>query len=150
MRVIFILQGYFRRPPEKTLKNKHTKYANQPAPYRLLSGPLGLKCWESVLRVLFRKRELTEFLGKLGELCEELGEFAFAHTHTHHRLRGTHWAPSLELGEAQKTSLTLSFLLLVFLNSLFFSPARDSLFFKRFAFFSRDFRGSVGIKVLAF
>ena len=30
-------------------------------------------------RVLFRKRELTEFCGKLGELCEKLGEFALAH-----------------------------------------------------------------------
>ena len=27
----------------------------------------------------FRRRELTEFLGKLGELCEKLGEIAFAH-----------------------------------------------------------------------
>ena len=33
----------------------------------------------TVLRVLFRKRELNEFLGKLGEFCEKLGEFAFAH-----------------------------------------------------------------------
>ena len=32
-----------------------------------------------VSRVLFRKSELTEFYGKLGEFCEELGEFAFAH-----------------------------------------------------------------------
>ena len=29
--------------------------------------------------VLFRRRELTEFCGKLGEFCEKLGEFAFAH-----------------------------------------------------------------------
>ena len=30
-------------------------------------------------RVLFPKRELTEFLGKkLGEFCEKLGEFAIA------------------------------------------------------------------------
>ena len=29
--------------------------------------------------VLFRKRELTEFCGKLGEFCEKLGEFASAH-----------------------------------------------------------------------
>ena len=35
----------------------------------------------TVSRVLFRKRELTEFCGKLGEFCERLGEFAFAHTH---------------------------------------------------------------------
>ena len=33
----------------------------------------------TVSRVLFRKREVT--LGKLGEFCERLGEFAFAHTH---------------------------------------------------------------------
>ena len=33
-------------------------------------------CFEEVL---FRRRELTEFCGKLGEFCEKLGEFAFAH-----------------------------------------------------------------------
>ena len=33
----------------------------------------------TVSRVLFRKRELTEFCGKLGEFCEKLGEFASAH-----------------------------------------------------------------------
>ena len=33
----------------------------------------------TVSRVLFRKRELTEFCGKLGELCVKLGEFALAH-----------------------------------------------------------------------
>ena len=35
----------------------------------------------TVSRVLFRRRELTEFskLGKLGEFCEELGEFVFTH-----------------------------------------------------------------------
>ena len=33
----------------------------------------------TVSRVLFRKRELTEFCGKLGEFCQKLGEFAFAH-----------------------------------------------------------------------
>ena len=42
----------------------------------------------TVSRVLFRKRELTEFCGKLGEFCQKLGEFAFAHTNN--RLRGTH------------------------------------------------------------
>ena len=36
----------------------------------------------TVSRVLFRKRELTEFCGKLGEFCERLGELALAHTHT--------------------------------------------------------------------
>ena len=35
--------------------------------------------WNTVSRVLFRKRELTEFCGKLGEFCQKLGEFAFAH-----------------------------------------------------------------------
>ena len=30
----------------------------------------------TVSRVLFRRRELTEFCGKLGEFCEKLGEFA--------------------------------------------------------------------------
>ena len=33
----------------------------------------------TVSRALFRKRELTEFCGKLGEFCEEIGEFALAH-----------------------------------------------------------------------
>ena len=33
----------------------------------------------TVSRVLFRKRELTEFYGKLGEFCKKLGEFAFTH-----------------------------------------------------------------------
>ena len=33
----------------------------------------------TVSRVLFRTRELTEFCGKLGEFCEKLGEFAFTH-----------------------------------------------------------------------
>ena len=33
----------------------------------------------TVSRVLFRMRELTEFCGKRGEFCENLGEFALAH-----------------------------------------------------------------------
>ena len=33
----------------------------------------------TVSRVLFRRRELTEFCGKLGEFCQKLGELAFAH-----------------------------------------------------------------------
>ena len=33
----------------------------------------------TVSRVLFQNRELTEFYGKLGEFCEKLGEFAFTH-----------------------------------------------------------------------
>ena len=33
----------------------------------------------TVSRVPFRKRELTEFCGKLGEFCEKLSEFALAH-----------------------------------------------------------------------
>ena len=33
----------------------------------------------TVSRVLFRKRELTEFCRKLGEFWEKLGEFALAH-----------------------------------------------------------------------
>ena len=51
-------------------------------------------------RVLFRKRELTEFCGKLGEFCDKLGEVYL--WHTNNRLRGTHWALSLELGESDK------------------------------------------------
>ena len=47
--------------------------------------------------------------------------------------------------------LPLSFLSLLFLNSLFFSLARNSLFFLSvFLFFSRDSRGSVGIKIPCF
>ena len=34
----------------------------------------------TVSRVLFRKRELTEFLGELCEFFDKLGELAFAHT----------------------------------------------------------------------
>ena len=33
----------------------------------------------TVSRVLFRTKELTEFWGKLGEFCEKLGEFALSH-----------------------------------------------------------------------
>ena len=33
----------------------------------------------TVSRVLFRRRELTKFYGKLGEFGGKLGEFAFAH-----------------------------------------------------------------------
>ena len=32
----------------------------------------------TVSRVLFRRREFTEFRGKLGEFCAKLGEFAFS------------------------------------------------------------------------
>ena len=35
--------------------------------------------WNTVSRVLFRKREVTEFCGKLGEFCEKLGEIALKH-----------------------------------------------------------------------
>ena len=35
--------------------------------------------WNTVSRVLFRKRELTEFCDKLGYFYEKLGEFALAH-----------------------------------------------------------------------
>ena len=34
--------------------------------------------WITVSRVLFRKRELNELCGKLGESCEKLGEVALA------------------------------------------------------------------------
>ena len=46
-----------------------------------LSGKSGLlgNGRNTVSRVLFRRRELTEFYGKLGEFCEKLGEFALAH-----------------------------------------------------------------------
>ena len=35
--------------------------------------------WNTVSRVLVRKRELTEFCGKLGEFWKKLGEFVMAH-----------------------------------------------------------------------
>ena len=41
-----------------------------------------------VWRVLFRKRELTEFLGKLGEFCEKNSVSSLLHTSN--RLRRTH------------------------------------------------------------
>ena len=41
----------------------------------------------TVSRVLFQKRQLTAFCGKLGEFGEKLGEFAW---HINNRLRGTH------------------------------------------------------------
>ena len=44
--------------------------------------------WASFLVLFLYKRPgLTEFGAKLGEFCEKLGEFAFAHNN---RLRGTH------------------------------------------------------------
>ena len=33
----------------------------------------------TVLRIVFRKRELTEFCAKFGEFCGKLGDFALAH-----------------------------------------------------------------------
>ena len=42
-------------------------------------------CFEST--VSENSLSLTEFWGKLGEFCEELGEFAFAQKNT---LKGTH------------------------------------------------------------
>ena len=47
--------------------------ASQAKPQRVGNGR------NTVSRVLFRKRELTEFYDKLGEFCEKLGEFAFTH-----------------------------------------------------------------------
>ena len=41
----------------------------------------------TVSRVLFPRRELTEFGGKRGEFCENL---VSSHWHTKNRLRGTH------------------------------------------------------------
>ena len=59
----------------------------------------------TVSRVLFRRRELTEFYGKLGEFCEKLGELWC----TNSRLRGTHWVRYPELSEPQKNSLSSVF-----------------------------------------
>ena len=43
-----------------------------------LREPLG-KGRKTVSRALLRRREITEFCGKLGEFCETLGEFALSH-----------------------------------------------------------------------
>ena len=45
---------------------------------RLVPGTIG-NGRNTVSRVLFRRRELTEFWGKLGEFWGKLGEFAFTH-----------------------------------------------------------------------
>ena len=62
---------------------------NQPAPHSCtdrqeklpLKGAFWLDWhrWNTATRVLFRKRELTEFLIKLGEFGEELGELALTY-----------------------------------------------------------------------
>ena len=64
----------------------------------------------TVSRVLFRKRELTEFCGKLGEFWEKLGEFALAREKLgefalarSYGLKGAHWVRSLELSEPRIT-----------------------------------------------
>ena len=80
--------------------------------------------------VLFRKRELTEFYAKLGEFCEEFGEFALAHKSYAlswetgrilfreycSREERTHWA-SLSFGANSVGSLTNSVSLLFHTNS---------------------------------
>ena len=62
-------------------KRAHAKYGSRvlwvPL-YEVSASTLG-NGRNTVSRVLFWKRDLTEFLGKLGECCEKLGEFAFAH-----------------------------------------------------------------------
>ena len=70
-----------------------SKYA-KPCIFDLLSGdaenlllPTLGNGRNTVSRVLFRRRELTEFCGKLGEFCDKLGESLW---HTNNRLGGTH------------------------------------------------------------
>ena len=64
----------------------------------------------------------------------------------------TQFAWSEWMCEYDWNTQTLSFLSLLCWNSLcFFCPLEDFLvFFERFPFFSRDFRGSVGMKILVF
>ena len=52
-----------------------------------LIGKRAEHCFESTVSGE-TERELIEFLGKLGEFCKELGEFAYLHTNN--RLRRTH------------------------------------------------------------
>ena len=54
----------------------------------------------TVSRVLFRKRELTEFGSRLSEFWKKNSVTSLGHTS--YRLRGTHWALSPELDEDQK------------------------------------------------
>ena len=55
----------------------------------------------TVSGVLFRKRELTEFCGKRGELCGKNSVSLLRCTNT--RLRGTHWVLSRNSVRARKT-----------------------------------------------
>ena len=53
-------------------------YTPTPLPRKMPYGQKIGNGRNTVSRVLFRKRELTEFCGKLGEFCEKLDEFALA------------------------------------------------------------------------
>ena len=92
------LSGHlFYRGAPKTSKNKRTilrtipfHSGNKPFFWRLYRKGVAIHACltkplrrlgngrNTVSRVLFRKRELTEFCGKLGEFWEKLGEFALA------------------------------------------------------------------------
>ena len=61
------------------VSGKAFKVFSWPAPSaEMCRGILG-NGRNTVSRVLFRKREFTEFCSNFGEFGEELGEFAFAH-----------------------------------------------------------------------
>ena len=62
---------FLRSPPSlKTLQSPRGSHEN----HEMKNLKVG-NGRNTVSRVLFRKRELTEFCGKLGRFCEELGEF---------------------------------------------------------------------------
>ena len=61
----------------------------------------------TVSRVLFRKRDLTEFCSKLGEFCEKLSEFAFG-TQIIGREELTEFSPQSSV-RAKKNSLSSVF-----------------------------------------
>ena len=78
---VFFVYVFFRSPDKQPKKSEQLQ---KPAGSRRFPActtkrtPLG-NGRNTVSRVLFRRRELTEFQGKLGEFCEKLGEFALAH-----------------------------------------------------------------------
>ena len=72
---IVAIQGANEGDPNP-LSPKPLEYHNEFHNGRTFNGKRAEYCFE---KNVFRRRELTEFCGRLGEFCEKLGEFAFAH-----------------------------------------------------------------------